>query len=131
MRVVIVGQQDFGKATLDAFLTRGDTVAAVFCAPEKSRPDALRLAGEAAGIPTYRFPKLTDPEALDALRAANADVGIMAYVTQFVPRDFCAVRFLCRSQIRNNPVSPKPVAAASGRVVHELGDRAGPNGNRV
>ena len=91
MRVVIVGQQDFGKATLDAFLARGDTIAAVFCAPEKSRPDALRLAGEAAGIPTYRFPKLTDPEALDALRAAKADIGIMAYVTQFVPQNFCAI----------------------------------------
>ena len=38
MRVAIIGQQDFGKATLEAFLRRGDTVAAVFCAPEKGRP---------------------------------------------------------------------------------------------
>lgn len=91
MRVVIIGQQDFGKATLDAFLARGDSVAAVFCAPEKGRPDALRVAGEAAGIPTHRFPRLTDPEAVDALRAAKADLGIMAYVTQFVPQDFCAI----------------------------------------
>jgi len=91
MRVAIIGQQDFGKATLDAFLARGDTVAAVFCAPEKGRPDPLRLAGEAAGVPTHQFPKLTDPAALEALRAANADVGIMAYVTQFVPQDFCNI----------------------------------------
>ena len=91
MRVAIIGQQDFGKAALEAFLARGDEVAAVFCAPEKSRPDPLRLAGEAAGIPTHQFPKLTDPEAQEALRAAKADIGIMAYVTQFVPQDFCGI----------------------------------------
>ena len=91
MRLAIIGQQAFGKAVLDAFIARGDTVAAVFCAPEKGRPDPLRLAAEAAGIPTHMFPKLTSPEALDALRAANADIGIMAYVTQFVSQDFCAI----------------------------------------
>ena len=91
MRVAIIGQQDFGKATLDAFLARGDAVAAVFCAPEKGRPDPLRLAGEAGGIATYQFPRLTDPEAQEALRAAKADIGIMAYVTQFAPQDFCAI----------------------------------------
>ena len=44
MRIAIIGQQDFGKAVLEAFLARGDEVAAVFCAPEKegARPDALR-----------------------------------------------------------------------------------------
>jgi methionyl-tRNA formyltransferase len=91
MRVAIIGQQDFGKATLEAFLARGDEVAAVFCAPEKGRPDPLRLAGEAAGVPTHQFPKLTDPEAQEAMRAAKADVGVMAYVTQFAPQDFCNI----------------------------------------
>jgi len=91
MRVAIIGQQDFGKATLEAFLRRGDQVVAVFCAPEKGRPDPLRLAGEAAGIPTHQFPKLSDPAAQEAMRAANADIGIMAYVTQLVPQDFCNV----------------------------------------
>ena len=72
MRVAIIGQQDFGKATLDAFLARGDDVAAVFCAPEKGRPDPLRLAAEQAAIPTHQFPRLTDPEAQEAIRAATA-----------------------------------------------------------
>jgi len=91
MKIAIIGQQDFGKATLEAFLRRGDQVVAVFCAPEKGRPDPLRLAGEAAGIPTHQFPKLSDPAAQEAMRAANADIGIMAYVTQLVPQDFCNV----------------------------------------
>ena len=91
MRIAIIGQQDFGKAALEAFLARGDDVAAVFCAPEKGRPDPLRLAAEAAGITVHQFPKLTDPEAQDALRAANVQIGVMAYVTQFVPQDFCNI----------------------------------------
>ena len=91
MRLAIIGQQDFGKAALEAFVRRGDDVAAVFCAPEKGRPDPLRLAAEAAGVPVYQFPKLTDPEAQQALKDANVDIAVMAYVTQFVPRDFCDI----------------------------------------
>jgi methionyl-tRNA formyltransferase len=89
MRIAIIGQQDFGKAALEAFLARGDEVVGVFCAPEKGRPDPLRLAGEAAGVPIHQFPKLSDPEALEVLRGAKADIGVMAYVTQFAPQDFC------------------------------------------
>jgi len=91
MRIAIIGQQDFGKATLEAFLSRGDTVSAVFCAPEKGRPDPLRVAAEERGVPVHQFPKLTDPAALEAMRTAAADVGVMAYVTQFVPQDFCTI----------------------------------------
>lgn len=91
MRLAIIGQQDFGKATLEAFLARGDDVAAVFCAPETGRPDPLRLAAEAAGITVHQFPKLTDPAAQEALKAANVQIGVMAYVTQFVPQDFCNI----------------------------------------
>ena len=51
MKIAIIGQQDFGKAVLEAFLARGDDVAAVFCAPEKdgARPDVLRLAAQEKG----------------------------------------------------------------------------------
>lgn len=91
MRIAIIGQQDFGKAALEAFLARGDDVAVVFCAPEKGRPDPLRLAAEAKGVPVHQFPKLTDPAALAALRAADVQVGVMAFVTQFVPQDFCNI----------------------------------------
>jgi methionyl-tRNA formyltransferase len=88
MRIAIIGQQDFGKAALEAFLNRGDEVAAVFCAPEKGRPDPLRLAAEQSGVTVHQFPKLTDPAAQEAMRAARADIGVMAYVTQFAPQDF-------------------------------------------
>ena len=35
MKIAIIGQQDFGAKVLESFLERGDTVSAVFCAPEK------------------------------------------------------------------------------------------------
>jgi len=91
MRIAIIGQQDFGKATLEAFLSRGDEVAAVFCAPEKGRPDPLRVAAEQRGVPVHQFAKLTDPAAQEAMHAAKVQVGVMAYVTQFVPQDFCNI----------------------------------------
>ena len=91
MRIALIGQQDFGKAVLEAFLARGDDVAAVFCAPETGRPDPLRLAAEARGVPVHQFARLTDPAAAAALAESGAQIGVMAYVTQFVPQAFCAV----------------------------------------
>jgi methionyl-tRNA formyltransferase len=93
MRIAIVGQRDFGKAVLDAFTRRGDTVAGVFCAPEKpgDAPDALRLAAEHCGVPVFALPSLRVEEAHQALRALGVDLAVMAYVVQFVPQDFATI----------------------------------------
>ena len=90
MKIAIVGQQDFGKAVLEAFLARGDEVVAVFCAPEKegARPDALRAAAQEKGLRVYQFKSLRAPEAAQALAEARADIGIMAFVLQFAPQEF-------------------------------------------
>src|SRR5271165_7356075 len=93
MRIAIVGQSDFGKAALEAFVDRGDSVAGVFCAPEKpgAAADPLRIAAEQRSIPVYQLKSLKTPEAQQTLRALNADLGIMAYVLQFVPQDFAVI----------------------------------------
>jgi len=93
MKFAIIGQQDFGKAVLEAFLARGDQAAAVFCAPEKegARPDALRLTAQQKGLKVYQFKSLRDPEAARAMKEAGADIGIMAFVTQFAPQEFVAI----------------------------------------
>ena len=90
MRIAIIGQQDFGKAVMEAFIARGDEVAAVFCAPEKegARPDALRAAAEGKGLKVHQFKSLRAPEAAQALAEAKAEIGIMAFVLQFVPQEF-------------------------------------------
>jgi methionyl-tRNA formyltransferase len=93
MRIAIVGQKDFGKAALDAFVKRGDTVAGVFCAPEKpgETPDPLRLGAEQLGIPVFAMPSLRVEEARRALTALNVELAVLAYVLQFVPQDFAAI----------------------------------------
>ncbi len=93
MRIAIIGQQAFGKAVLDAFLARGDSVAGVFVAPDEpgSRPDALRAAAEEKGVPVVAVERYGAPEAIEALRRLEADIGIMAYVTAFVPQAFSRV----------------------------------------
>jgi methionyl-tRNA formyltransferase len=90
MRIAIIGQQDFGKAVLEAFLARKDDVAGVFCAPEKegARADPLKTAALEKGLKVFQFQSLRAPEAHAALRDLKADIGIMAYVLQFAPQDF-------------------------------------------
>jgi methionyl-tRNA formyltransferase len=90
MRVAIIGQQAFGKAVLDAFLARGDTVAGVFVAQEEpgSRPDALRAGAMEKGVPVFTVQRYGAPETIEALHRLDADIGIMAYVTAFVPQSF-------------------------------------------
>ena len=93
MRIVLIGQQDFGKAVLEAFLARGDQVGAVFCAPEKEggRPDALRVAAQEKGLRVHQLKSLKAPEAVQAMKEANADIGIMAFVLQFAPQEFVKI----------------------------------------
>lgn len=90
MKIAIIGQQDFGKAVLEAFLARGDEVAGVFVAPDKegARPDPLKVAAQEKGLKVLQFPSYRKPEAQDALRALNVDLGVMAYVLLFAPQEF-------------------------------------------
>jgi methionyl-tRNA formyltransferase len=90
MRIAIVGQQDFGKAVLEAFLARGDQVAGVFCAPERpgARPDALKSAAQEKGVQLFQFQSLKGEDAKSAMKKLDADLGIMAFVLQFAPQDF-------------------------------------------
>ncbi|QJR12461.1 Methionyl-tRNA formyltransferase [Usitatibacter rugosus] len=90
MKIALIGQQDFGKSVLEALLARGDTVAAVFCAPEKegAKADPMRTAAQEKGLKVYQFPNLKGPEAVQAMKDADADIGIMAFVLQFAPQEF-------------------------------------------
>lgn len=90
MKIAIIGQQDFGKSVLEAFLSRGDDVAGVFCAPEKAgaRPDPLKVAAQEKGLKVFQFQSLRGEDAHDALKGLGVDLGVMAYVLQFAPDTF-------------------------------------------
>ena len=74
MKIAIIGQQDFGKAVLEAFVKRGDEIAGVLCAPEKAgaRADPLRAAAEERNLKVFQFKSLRAPEALENAGLANA-----------------------------------------------------------
>jgi methionyl-tRNA formyltransferase len=93
MRIAIVGQQDFGKAVLEAFVARGDQVAGVFCAPEKpgAKPDVLKTAAQEKGVQVFQFQSLKTDEANAAMKKLDAEIGIMAFVLQFAPQDFVTI----------------------------------------
>jgi methionyl-tRNA formyltransferase len=93
MKIAIIGQQDFGKAVLEAFLARGDEIVGVFCAPEKegARPDVLKVAAQEKGLKVLQFKSLKSPEATAEMQKLGADIGVMAFVLQFAPQEFVAI----------------------------------------
>lgn len=93
MRIVVHGQQAFGKAVLEALLARGEEVAGVYAAPDSpgGRADPLAQAAAAAGLPLFQPATCRDPEVHDQFRALAPDLQVMAFVTLVVPESFLAV----------------------------------------
>lgn len=88
MRIVVHGQQAFGKAVLERLLERGENVVAVCCAPTKEgKPeDPLAELARQKGLPLHQPASWKTPEALELMRSFEADVCMMAYVLLFVPQ---------------------------------------------
>jgi len=87
MRIVLHGQQAFGKAVLERLLERGEDVVAVCCAPTKEgKPeDPLAELAREKGLPLHQPASWKTPEALELMQSFNADICLMAYVLLFVP----------------------------------------------
>ncbi|HEY2529209.1 MAG TPA: methionyl-tRNA formyltransferase [Xanthobacteraceae bacterium] len=90
MRIVVHGQQAFGKAVLEALLRRGDNVVAVYVAPEKegAKADPLKEAALAVKLPVYQPASYRKSEVWEEFRALKPDLQVMAFVTLFVPEEF-------------------------------------------
>lgn len=89
MRIVVHGQQAFGKAVLERLLERGENVVAVCCAPTKEgRPeDPLAAFAREKGLPLHQPASWKTPEALELMKSFDADICLMAYVLLFVPEE--------------------------------------------
>src|SRR5436853_3293381 len=90
MRIVVHGQQAFGKAVRDALMKRGANLVAVYVAPEKegAKADPLKEAALAAKLPVHQPASYRKPEVWDEFRALKPDLQVMAFVTLFVPEEF-------------------------------------------
>src|SRR5678809_1524105 len=93
MRIVVHGQQAFGKAVLEALLKRGENVVAVYVAPEKegAKADPLKEAAIAAKLPVYQPTSYKDPKVWEEFKALKPDLQVMAFVTLFVPEEFLKI----------------------------------------
>jgi methionyl-tRNA formyltransferase len=90
MRIVVHGQQAFGKAVLEALLKRGENVVAVYVAPEKegAKADPLKEAAIAAKLPVRQPASFKDAKVWAEFKALTPDLQVMAFVTLFVPDEF-------------------------------------------
>ena len=88
MRIVVHGQDAFGKAVLEKLLERGENVVAVCCAPDKpgKAEDPLKVFAREKGLTVHQPASWKTPEALELMKSFNADVCMMAYVLLFVPQ---------------------------------------------
>jgi methionyl-tRNA formyltransferase len=93
MRIVVHGQQAFGKAVLEALLQRGENVVAAYVAPEKpgQKADPLKEAAVAAKLPVYQPDSYKKPEVWEEFKALKPDLQVMAFVTLFVPEEFLSI----------------------------------------
>ncbi|GAB4231439.1 MAG: methionyl-tRNA formyltransferase [Methyloligellaceae bacterium] len=88
MRIVVHGQQAFGKAVLEALLDRGEDVVGVYCAPDREgRPeDPLKVFAREKGFEVHQPDSWKKEEVWEHLRSLEPDLCVMAYVTLFVPQ---------------------------------------------
>jgi methionyl-tRNA formyltransferase len=89
MRLIVHGQQAFGKSVLEALLARGDEVLGVYCEPDREgRPaDPIKAFAEEKGLPVFQPASYRKPETHEQMASLGADLCVMAYVTLFVPEE--------------------------------------------
>ena len=90
MRLIVHGQQAYGKSVLEAILEKDvDEVVAVYCAPDKEgRPlDPLKEFALEKGLSVYQPESYKNPEVWQQLASHDADLCVMAYVLLFVPEE--------------------------------------------
>ena len=89
MRIIVNGQQAFGRSVLEALLDRGEDVVGVFTAPdtEGGPPDPLKECALDRGLPVFQPKSFRRSGVWDAMRELKPDMGVMAYVTLFVPEE--------------------------------------------
>ncbi len=89
MKLAIIGQSAFGKSVLEALNNLDDhEVVGAFAAPDRRRSrEPLASAAEALGIPCWQFDRMRDQKCIDAFRSLDADLCVMAYVTDIVPAE--------------------------------------------
>ncbi|GAB4267830.1 MAG: methionyl-tRNA formyltransferase [Deferrisomatales bacterium] len=90
MRIVLIGQAPFGAKTLEALVSRGEEVVAVYVPPDppSGRIDPLKEAALARGIEVVQPATYRSDAAFSRYRAFRPDLAILAFVTDIIPSRF-------------------------------------------
>ena len=89
MRIIVHGQQAFGKSVLEALLDRGEDVIGVYCEPDREGrpPDPIKQCAMMRGLPVFQPRSYRKPDAAGQMASLLPDLCVMAYVTLFVPEE--------------------------------------------
>ena len=93
MRIILVGQAAFAEKTLEKLIDKGEKVVAVSCPmdPPNGKFDPVKQKAIQLGIPVRQHKSFKAPEVCDEFVALNADLAILAFVTQIVPQQVFSV----------------------------------------
>ena len=90
MKIILMGQQAFGKSTLEKFHKETDhEIVAIYCAPDNERKplDPVKEYAVSENLPVFQPSNFKDKEVLEQIKSHNADLCVMAYVIIFVPEE--------------------------------------------
>lgn len=87
MRIIVNGQQAFGRSVLEALLERGEEVVGVFTAPDDASgaQDPLKECAIENNLPVFQPKSFRRESVREQVSNLSPDLCVMAYVTLFVP----------------------------------------------
>lgn len=93
MRIIINGQQAFGRAVLQRLLDNGEDVVGVFCGPDQAGIpiDPLKELALEHNLQLFQPRSFRKQEVWDQISALEPDLAVMAYVTLYVPEEALSI----------------------------------------
>jgi methionyl-tRNA formyltransferase len=87
VRIILIGQAAFAEKSLEKLVGQGEEVVAVYCPldPPSGKFDPVKTRALALGIPVRQHKTMKAPEVREEFTALNADLAVLAFVTQIVP----------------------------------------------
>jgi methionyl-tRNA formyltransferase len=93
MRIVFMGTPDFSVPILDAVVTAGHDVLAIYCQPQrpagrgkKYRPSPVQSLAESHGIPVRHPINFQDPAEIKSFADLNADIAVVVAYGLILPQ---------------------------------------------
>lgn len=98
MKVVFMGTPEFSVPSLNALISRGDTIAAVVTQPDRERgrghrvlPPPVKALAQQHGIPVLQFARIKSPEGVSALKEVAPDMIVTAAFGQILSKEILEI----------------------------------------